>query len=508
MPFPKNVRSVWRAPTLIHTDECLDSVDANEALHVSIVQPGPDNSKLVTRHQFHPKFTYPIVGEAEQIFGYKGLDVEIQFAAHNLRPHVSISYDKKFSTVGTTSALDLNSKLREFLPPTTFEHEFESEVLNEPGAAGWTPPGTCVKKYTRSGENYEVWAGSLLDMSMRTLVDNIQVLIVFFIEGGQFINLEDVDWTLDRWRVYLTYHKASKQPTTNASPYSFVGYSTTYRFYKFQEPAKDHVRSSSPFSETITPKSLSSRLRISQFLITPPYQSSGHGSALYQAIYDEVMADPTIVELTVEDPSEEFDKLRDMNDYVTLREQFEAADIKIDTAPFAKMERGRLKKIPTTKLLPLHELEVIRVRNKIAGRQFARMVEMFLLAQIPLPSRASGGASLTSLKVRGARNPNPDDRAYYWWRLLLKQRIVKKNKDVLMQISLEERLPQIEDSARGQEDEYEGLILMYALRKDKEVDRHGNGTSTVRKRKVIDDDDDEDEEELNGEGSVSKKPKL
>ena len=472
------------------------SVNANEAIHVSIVQPGPTNN-LITRHNFHPQFTYPIVGTAEQIFGYKGLDVEIQFATHNLRPCVNISYDKKFSTVGTTSALDLNSKLREFLPPIAFEQGFESQLLNEVGAAGWTPPGKCVKKYTRGSESYEVWAGSLLEMPMRTLVDNIQILIVFFIEGGQFINLEDVDWTLDRWRVYLTYHKASKPSAANASPYSFVGYATTYRFYKFQKPAKGHIPSSFLPSETITPKSLSSRLRISQFLITPPYQSSGHGSALYQAIYDEVMADSTIVELTVEDPSEEFDKLRDMNDYETLRPQFEEANIRIDTSPFTSMERGRLKRIPTTKLLPLDELQVIRAKNKIAGRQFARMQEMFLLAQIPYPRRAAGGGSLTSLKVRGARNPNPDDRAYFWWRLLLKQRIVKKNKDVLMQISLDERLPQIEDSARGQEDEYEGLILMYALRKDKETSRHGNGTSSssVRKRNIVEDDEDDEEEE-------------
>ncbi|KIX92599.1 uncharacterized protein Z520_11628 [Fonsecaea multimorphosa CBS 102226] len=483
------------------------SVNANEAVRISLVQPGPNN-KLITRHEFHPKFTYPIVGEAEQIFGYRGLDVEIQFAAHSLQPHINISYQKKFSTIGTTSALDLNKTFSNFLPPTAFQQGFESELLNDSRAAKWTPPGVCVKEYTRGGENYEVWAGSLLDMPMRTLIDNIQIFIVFFIEGGQFINLEDVDWTLDRWRVYLTYHKASKPPAPNASPYSFVGYATTYRFYKFQKPPKDHTLFSFPPSETITPNTLPSRLRISQFLITPPYQSSGHGSALYQAIYDEVMADPTVLELTVEDPSEEFDKLRDMNDFDVLEPQFKAVNLKIDTSPFASLERGRLKRIPTAKLLPLDELQAIRCKNKIAGRQFARMVEMYLLAQIPYSHRAAGGASLTSLMVRGAKAPNPDDRTYYWWRLLLKQRIIKKNKDLLQQIPFEERLPQIEDSARAQEDEFEGLILSYALRKEKEADQHGNGESStvVRKRRVV--EDDEDDESLNGEASRSKRPKV
>ncbi len=504
-----------RNPGLSHTDQCVVTIDANEAVHISVVQPDSDN-KLTSRHNFHPKFTYPIVGEAEQIFGYKGLDVEIQFAAHNLQSHINVSYDQKFTTVGDTSALDLNEKFGTFLPPTAFERGFEARVLEDPEAAAWTPPGECVKRYTRGGENYEVWAGSLLDMPMRTLVDNIQILILFFIEGGQFINLMDVDWTLDRWRVYLTYHKASKPPTPKASPYSFVGYATTYRFYRFQKPATDHVSMDLSFSESITPNKLSSRLRISQFLIIPPYQTSGHGSALYQAIYDEAMADATILELTVEDPSEEFDKLRDMNDYETLRPQFEDAEIRIDSSPFASMDRGRLKRIPTAKLLPLEQLQAIRTKNKIANRQFARLVELYLLAQIPFPRRNVGGGSLTSLKVRGARNPNPDDRAYFWWRLLLKQRIVRKNKDVLMQISLEDRHPQIEDSARGVEDEYEGLLMMYALRKNKEVDRNGNGSSSsssvaVRKRKVIDDDDedeDEDEEETDGSQPSSKKARV
>ncbi|EXJ89521.1 hypothetical protein A1O3_02588 [Capronia epimyces CBS 606.96] len=482
------------------------SVNANEAIRIALVQPGP-NHRILTRHEFHPQFTYPIVGEAEQIFGYKGLDVEIQFAAHDLRPHVNITYEKKFQTIGTTSALDLNKTLGNFLPPIAFQQGFEKELQKD--ATKWTPPGVCVNKYTRGGQSYEVWAGSLLDAPLRALVDNIQILIVLFIEGGQFINLDDVDWTLDRWRVYLVYHKSSEPPTPLACPYSFVGYATTYRFYKFQKtgPEREDVTPFSfPPSEEITPTKLSSRLRISQFLITPPYQQHGHGSALYQAIYDEVLADPTIVEMTVEDPSEEFDKLRDLNDFDKLEPQFKAADIKINSSPFASVERARLKAVPTATLLQVDKLQTIRAKNKIASRQFSRMVEMYLLAQIPLSHRAAGGASLTSLKVRGPRAAKEDDRNYYWWRTLLKQRIIKKNKDLLEQVPLEDRPPQIEDSARAQEDEYEGLLLSYALRREKEADRHGNGDSShgVRKRKVVESDEDE-----SGETSVSsKKPRT
>lgn len=480
-------------------------MDANQAVHVSLVQPGPEGLK--TRHDFHPQFTYPIVGEAEQIFGYKGLDLNLQFAAHDLRPHVDISYAKKFPAVGTTTALDLNKTLKPFLPPIAFEPNFDSQLLQDAKAKDWKPPGDHIKTYKRGSEVFEIWAGSLLDTPMRSLVDNIQILITFFIEGGQFINLEDVDWTLDRWRVYLVYHKSSSPPTPTASPYSFVGYATTYRFYKFHASKTRATTDvfSFPPTQKITPNKLSSRLRISQFLITPPYQTAGHGSALYQSIYSEVMSDPTIVEMTVEDPSEEFDKLRDMNDFDVLEPQFKAEGIQINDSPFASSDRRRIGRVPTATLLPQDKLQEIRSRNKMAGRQFARMVELYLLAQVPYSRRASGGASLTTLKLKGSRALNADDRKYYWWRLLLKQRIMKKNKDLLQQVALEDRVPQIEDSTRGQEDEYEGLLLTYALRKSKQEDRQENGeSSVVRKRKVVESDEDESDDASSG----SKRPKV
>ncbi|KAI9873555.1 MAG: histone acetyltransferase 1, partial [Watsoniomyces obsoletus] len=156
--------------------------------------------------------------------------------------------------------------------------------------------------------------------------------------------------------------------------------------------------------------------------------------------------------MTVEDPSEEFDKLRDINDFKILRPDFEKTGIKINTESLMRAERGRIKRVPTSVLLPTTTLKEIRKNRKIAARQFARQVEMFLLANVAQTRRASGGQSLTTLKVQGARAADEELRKYYWWRILLKQRILKKNKDLLVQLDMEERLSRIEDSARGQED--------------------------------------------------------
>ncbi|RMZ92033.1 hypothetical protein DV736_g726, partial [Chaetothyriales sp. CBS 134916] len=434
--------------------------------------------------------------QAEQIFGYQKLRIDVRFAAHDLRPHVDISYDRKFKPVADTHALDLVKTLENYLPPVAFDHGFETAVLNDGRASNWTPPGERVHVYERGGDQFETWAAPLSDPAMKALIDNIQILVLFFIEGAVFINLDDVDWTLDRWRVYLVYKKDKVPPTPTASPYSFVGYATTYRFYKFdvglaQGKTSSHSSSLDPYppAEPLQAKSLPSRLRISQFLILPKYQRGGHGSALYQTIQRQVHADATVAELTVEDPSEEFDKLRDVNDFKLLRPAFERADIKFDAAALdalGRLDRSRIRSVPTAKLVPLATLRQLRTDFKIAPRQFARQTEMFLLSKIKFSRRQAGGANMATLRVKGPKAADPDARAYYWWRALLKQRILRKNHDQLIQLPLDERIAHIEDAARGQEDEYEGMLLIYALQdaktKEKNTTAAAAGPSTTARK--------------------------
>jgi histone acetyltransferase 1 len=81
---------------------------------VELLEAGEQTPRTI--HRFHPKFTYPIFGEEERIFGYKGLDITLRFAAHDLRPNVLISYDRKFAAIGDTTALDIRDALKDFIP--------------------------------------------------------------------------------------------------------------------------------------------------------------------------------------------------------------------------------------------------------------------------------------------------------------------------------------------------------------------------------------------------------
>lgn len=384
--------------------------------------------------------------------------------------------------------------------------DFEQTIQNDTTAQNFTPPGKLVKSYSRKGRDFEIWSGSLLDSRVRETIERMQIFISFFIEAGTPLNTTDADWTLDRWTVYFVYEKSSKSSNPNLSPYSFIGYATTYRFYTFRpryqtampkasdETMKDIVL---PLKEEISAAALPSRLRISQFLILPPYQSSGHGSALYNAIYSDALTDSTVPELTVEDPSEEFDVLRDMNDWKVLEPKFSAAGIRINTTPFDPTQKRRITRLPTAKLLPVETLRSIRSSTKIAPRQFARQLEMYLLSLVPFSHRAAGGANLTKLLIQKSKTSDPNDKFYYWWRLILKQRIFKKNRDILLQLDSNERHSRVDEAARAQEDEYEKLLLLFAASKAKETLKNGNGEMTEepgvrnRKRKIVIDEEDE-----------------
>lgn len=79
---------------------------------------------MQTLSTFQPRFTYPIFGEEERIFGYQGLKINLRFAAHDLLPNIQISYDKRFKPVGDTKATDLLEKLKEWTPQSEIRVRF------------------------------------------------------------------------------------------------------------------------------------------------------------------------------------------------------------------------------------------------------------------------------------------------------------------------------------------------------------------------------------------------
>lgn len=295
------------------------------------------------------------------------------------------------------------------------------------------------------------------------MVKRIQILIPLFIEGGTLIDLDEPQWSLERWTVFFLYQKTT-QTAPAISPYVFMGYSTVYRYFLYQpiSPSASPPGRKQPIKhpatldfepstlEKVPFSSLPCRSRISQFVILPPFQNGGNGSRFYNAIFDFYSKEPQTIEITVEDPNVAFDDLRDINDLTYLRTLPEFTSFRINTkATF------RSKGPAPCDIIDLDALEKLRTRVKIAPRQFYRVVEMQLLSLIPLGIRQS--MIEERLKIAG-EELKAKKHEYHLWQLFVKKRLYKHNKDTLMQLDRAERIDKLEDALGSVEADYARLL--------------------------------------------------
>ena len=96
-----------------------------------------------------------------------------------------------------------------------------------------------------------------------------QKLVPFFIEGGTQIDLEDA-----RWTTFLFSSHCDE-----ASVSSFIGFATIYHFFHY-------------------PSATTTRNRISQFVILPPFQQIGLGSLCYKKLMKQFQLDEQVTEIT------------------------------------------------------------------------------------------------------------------------------------------------------------------------------------------------------------------
>lgn len=423
---------------------------------------------------FHPLMTYSIFGDEEQIFGYQGLEIGITFRAHDMRPSVEINYSEKTEPIAGLAPVNLEESLAGSFPGWVFDKSLDQDIKPKDMSSTWAPPGEKVVEYRVGDRTFQIFRANLFHYpEAKRIFSNMRILIPLFIEGGQTEMFDETDEILERWSIYLLYEVAPSDDSL--IPYVLCGFSTTYQFWTF--PHQDALKAlgisgtipfpqdpdtqksvAAPFSTPLSSATRlfkdsnclesPSRLRLSQFLIFPPYQRRGHGNHLYTAIFNDVHASKWTYELTVEDPTDEFDWLRDMHDYEFLLQYPEFAALSLpESIPVEKFRPEA--KIPLNDIVPLDKLKELRLKSRIVKRQFDRMVEMHLLAQIPSVSRTR------SRIARGAQCSNPNDRKYFYWCTYLKDRLYKKNSDVLIQIPDVDRPAKLQEVVEAVQGEYE-----------------------------------------------------
>lgn len=251
-------------------------MDANSAIELALVDD--KNRSLAS---FYPDFTYPIFGEQERIFGYKDLHLQLRMNQTDMRTLVLAEYGDKAADSDEVDPLD---RLREYAPEDVYvdEASFIQDVSSDA-----SPPGISIFSYQTTEGTFDVYKSDLSDERTRDIMSRVHLLVLFLIEGGSGIDLDDA-----KWECYFLYQ---------TNPQRFIGFATVYPYYWFHPRISTHRR-----------------LRISQFLVLPPYRGRGYGAKLYEGLYRHLRSRREVVEITVEDPSERFDDLRDRCDLALL----------------------------------------------------------------------------------------------------------------------------------------------------------------------------------------------
>ncbi|KAI9499197.1 acyl-CoA N-acyltransferase [Zychaea mexicana] len=394
MAAPPNIAHL--APWICKTTECMK---------LSLVQPQIDyqDSEPTTDTTFEPTFTYPIFGEQEVVFGYKGLSIKISYTSGSLRIYPRINYEQKYQPSSSSSASaepegadDVSNMLLDFLPKQDCFSNYDEFVRAvQEDAETFRPIGEKIHEYTRESsdsgeeEHFEIYRASFADERFKQYHRRMQFFVLLFIEGSSYIEEDD-----EKWEIYIMF---KRQNVGGSTIYHFMGYCTTYPFFYWPE---------------------CTRLRISQFLILPPYQQQGHGSELYRIIYQTCMARSDVKELTVEDPSEAFADMRDRNDmrYLNSHNAFDKL-----IAP-----------------VPRKVMKEMRQKYKLTDRQMQRCVEMYLLSRVNRLQK----------------------EAYRLFRLQVKQRLYLFNLDALRDLDPEDRKEKLDLTFENVIEDYHRLLEM------------------------------------------------
>ncbi|KAF9194830.1 histone acetyltransferase 1 [Haplosporangium sp. Z 767] len=359
--------------------------NSSEAVNIRLVRAAPGNGDEEEDDdiiEFNPAFTYPIFGEQEQIYGYKDLAINLEFASGSLASCFSMGYkDKK------PDADKIYAKMKDFLPGDIIDNHDLFLQITQRDNKEFKPMGNKVAEYRINHEGYENSAKfdtpRFLEYHRR-----MQCFAIFFIEGASFI--EDTD---EKWEARLLFERVTEN---GEQSYNFVGYCNMYPYFYYPDQI---------------------RMRISQFLILPPYQQQGHGNRLYQSLYNDFCSRKEIREMTVEDPNEEFSDLRDKNDMRHL------TDMGVFKGVQAPIKNDRIEQVAKT--------------YKLTKRQVARCFELALLKNLDKRNKAQ----------------------YKAFRLQVKERLFKHNAEALNTLDKSERIEKLHETFLSVEEDYHRLLV-------------------------------------------------
>lgn len=243
---------------------------------------------------FRPTYAHQIFGENENIFGYKDLRVRLYYTAGSLAIYLNHKYAQRvddFSSDGM-QADDVHGKIAELITTGCYYTNIDEFAARVDKEEDFLPLGAKIEEYHTRDEHgdehtFEFYMCNVADTpAFVPFHARLQTFMLWFVDAASYIDIDDPQWSF-----CMCYERYTN--SAGKTMYSTVGYTTVYMYYAYP----DQIRP-----------------RISQMLVLPPYQRLGVGSKMLAVLYAQFRSDARVRDVTVEDPSDDFRRIRNVLD--------------------------------------------------------------------------------------------------------------------------------------------------------------------------------------------------
>ncbi|KAJ1289377.1 hypothetical protein BS78_02G159400 [Paspalum vaginatum] len=334
-------------------------VEANECMKVFLVR-NADEMSSVDCPSIQPFDLSHFFGEDGKIYGYKNLKINVWISAISFHGYADISFDETCD--GGKGITDLKPALQNIFGENLVDkEEFLQTFSNECEYIRTAVTNGSVIKHDSSYESDPavVIVRVELQGAAAFLYSRLVPLILLLVEGSTPIDIGE-----HGWEMLLVVKKTTQE---SISKFELLGFAVVHNFYRYPE---------------------STRLRISQILVLPPYQGEGYGLCLLEAI-NSIAQSENIYDVTIEDPSDYLQYVRSSIDCLRLL-TFEPIKAALNDMVLSLKETNLPKRTHSLRIVPPSDLiETVRQKLKINKKQFLRCWEILIYLNLDSEDRKS-----------------------------------------------------------------------------------------------------------------------
>ncbi|XP_003701894.1 histone acetyltransferase 1 isoform X2 [Megachile rotundata] len=263
-------------------------INSNDALEFKLVRYIEDIENDETT--FKPDMSHQVFGDSESIFGYRDLRVKLYYSAGCLETYLGMTYSEKISKAlyEGVEADEVLPKVADKLAPQVHDN-LDAFIKSLKKDDTFRPHGELLHSFSINDDGctrkFEVYKADMTYKGFREYHQRLRTFVLWYIDAANFIDIDD-----DRWHYFNMFEKYTVDGTVR---YATIGFATVYQYYAYPH----HTRP-----------------RIAQVLILPPFQNMGLAAHLLHAIYREYIGRNEVIDITVEDPSASFQRIRDYVD--------------------------------------------------------------------------------------------------------------------------------------------------------------------------------------------------